>query len=290
MRQCSKAVTVTLFTDAIRLDEKRTVKLRPLVEKITGTLARIPEDMSSLMGIPFKADKTEIKIFDDEGYKKAVAKKAVWDKLPPLIETASFWPVDNDVLLNTERWCRKFADMEGYSDDELTVFGILIGSWHEISHLSHYCYNDELFEKSYRFNQERNRWYEFMGKRPTWSKWFMAQAGHIYSYRNVLGGIRNLAVAEGVACYTEENMIRKYIEPNYRYPLDKDEILLPFVKKLKKLYDDPHNLGFWFVKRVSDIIKANPVKLVIDNPPKTYLELFTPEIYVIRMGIKGSLV
>ena len=57
-------------------------------------------------------------------------------------------------------------------------------------------------------------------------------------------------------------------------------------KKLNALVNDPHSLGYWFVDTVANLIDGNPIKLVIDHPPKSLSEVFAPEQYVRRLYYK----
>jgi len=106
-------------------------------------------------------------------------------------------------------------------------------------------------------------------------------------------------IKEGIAYWGEDNLVEKYfgneerrlprrnniIPPkNYKYPLENDifpKFSLP--KKIMILFKDKTALGYWFVEKIFKQINANPIKIIIDNIPKNYIELLYPEKYIKRL-------
>ena len=66
-------VSIKLVSSRIRIN-KKPIRLLPLVEENTKVLMKIPEDVSSCMGIPFIPKRMRIIILNKDGLNRVVSK------------------------------------------------------------------------------------------------------------------------------------------------------------------------------------------------------------------------
>jgi len=99
-------------------------------------------------------------------------------------------------------------------------------------------------------------------------------------------------ISEGIAYWGEDYLVESHFGNEYRRlqrgentnPSENGIFLeLSLPKKLMILLKDKTLLGYWFVEEIFKLIKSNPIKLIIDNMPKSYIELLYPERYLKRL-------
>jgi len=294
-----KSLKVTLVTKEWEVNGKK-IKIEPLVDDIRGKLETTPSDVSAMMGIPFIPQNAEVKIFDEKEFKKAVSERSgkVYDD-----EAGGVFNCDGeDVFVNFENKHLRdlykivIADSNANEHDLEYLYDkisdkILTHTWHEIAHLAHYSYDNRLFhtyEKTIPPMIEKMNKFEERGG----SFDLLKGIGmFIYRFKDILRLLREKVIIEGIACWTAENLNGAHYKRVHIFDyLAKFHSKNPsFIEKIKCSCQDPHSFGCWFVEKVSRLIYANPIKLIIDQSPKSYLELFSPERYVKRLKKEGHI-
>ncbi len=285
-------IIIKLQTKEIRGPHGSKIKLEPLLEGISGILARAPQELTEKMGIPFMITHAEVKIFDDEGYKKAVAER----RSSRTNGGGKFFPEEQDIFINADAGLRNetgsACSILGLTPEEdpatyLKLFELmvtinLIGCfYHELTHLNHYLYDSKLFESGKAWNRRKKR--EQEGE--------IKKQGYFRGLVDTFTVSRDLALTEGIASSVEhrilEDILHKFSEGRFNYTntkLNVQERDLSLLEKMHSLLCDPHSLGLWFVRTVSNLVEENPIKLLIDNPPRTIRELLKPELYAREIG------
>ena len=287
-------MTIQLQKEEIRAPNGKKIKLKPLLEEISGALSTAPQKVNESMGIPFKPIHVDVKIFDGEGYKKAISERRHLSNRTGG-GAAQFFPEQMDILINTDNkglgGAKVLAGFEGDSN-YLGAFRIhiqiaLLGTvFHELAHLNHCLYDVRCFEVAKRWNRRLED--ERRNKKTGILKDFVNLFRKLIEYFKVA---RHLTVIEGIASWTEQKMMDDlfaFSEGELEWESKEtakfeDRNPLPS-EKLNALVNDPHSLGYWFVDTVANLINGNPIKLVIDHPPRTLGELFNPEYYVRKLS------
>lgn len=297
-----KALKVTLVTKEWEVNGKK-IKIEPLVDDIHGKLETAPGDVSAMMGIPFIPQNAEVKIFDDEEFKKAVSERTgrAYDD-----EVGGVFHIDGeDVFVNFENKLMRdlykiVIDDSNANEHDLEYLHdkisdkILTHTWHELAHIAHYSYDNRLFNTFVEITDIIEKMDEFEESAENSGRTIDLLKGIgmlIYRFKDILKALREKTLLEGIASWTTDNLIMAhykrgimllgYSEFNKKEP--------SFIQKIKLTWKDPHSIGYWFVEKVSRLIDANPIKLIIEQPPKSYWELFKPERYVKRLKKEGHI-
>lgn len=293
-----KSLKTTLVTKEWEIDSKK-IKLEPLVDDIRDKLETVPSDVSTMMGIPFIPQNTEVKIFDKKEFKKTLSERFGKEYNG---NAGGFFHHDEEyVFVNFEMdYTGRMYNLDKDTDLELLnqmiSDTILKCTWHEIAHLAHYSYDNRLFITSKKLvttTKEKIDKAEEAAKNMRRVTDVLKGIGTIiWSVKDILKAIREKVLIEGIATWAGENLIEAHYRNSFRtrkYSQKFHGRKPSFIQKIKCVWSDPHSLGYWFVEKVSTLIDANPVKLIIDNPPKNYRELFKPERYVKRMKREGHI-
>ena len=288
-------IIIKLQTKELNAPHGNKIKLEPLLENMGGILVRAPQELTEKMGIPFMITHAEVKIFDDDGYKKAVAERHI---LGTAIGNGGgkFFPEEQDIFINADAGLRNetgsACSILGLTPEEdlatyLKLFELmveinLIGYfYHELTHLNHYLYDSKLFESGKAWNRRKKR--EQKGE--------IKKQGYFRDLVDTFAVSRDLALVEGIASLVEHRILgdtlHKVSEGRFNYKnttLNVQERDLSLLEKMHSLLCDPHSLGLWFVRTVGNLVEENPIKLLIDNPPRTIRELLEPELYARKIG------
>ncbi|MFH1222395.1 MAG: hypothetical protein V1492_04905 [Candidatus Micrarchaeota archaeon] len=278
---------------SIRLDarsvtvNRKNIALTPLVEPLIPALLKVPDDVGKCMGVSFIPKKLDIVIVDEMGLKKVRAEeRAIKDPDVKNI-TGSFFCGKEAIFLNPEGYTFTTSmdeNSERYANalnNSIRTF-MINTAWHEAAHFNHYAYAPSFFtlDKGLTMTERFERLKKERDKKST-----LQQYRDMYILMKDFPKLQlHSVVWEGVARWVDRKLAEAYFgsEPQLKELWERPKGF-SLIGKINGVFNEKHELGDSFMDMVEGMTGANPVKIVLDNPPKSYLELFYPITYLMRL-------
>ncbi len=277
-------VKVTLKAKEIELKDRK-IDLEPLIDELErDVFTKIANSVMELMGIPCLPKQIEVRLFDENEYRKAL-KEMGCEELGGQVTGFYIWG-RKDVIINYERGAKQMVEC-GLEPEEAVVNALIIISAHELTHLNQHFYSPGIMES----RDEAIK--EYHSNRPMANDLMaLYEKGETQTIRGVIANLKALpmiksafkmfkygGLTEGIAKWMENEILEQYTSYSIEWTgkIDTD----PF-KRIELSSDDEYSFGYNFVKKVAESTDKNPVKLIMDHHP-TYLEMLYPQLYILRM-------
>jgi|GEM_PF-3167272 len=258
------------------LIRNRKVNVPPIIESIRKELEAIPATVSEVMEMPFPNEVIEVKILNSKQYLERT--DCCCGNSHGI---GHYEPASTEFLIDVETIIkdRYFEDFMSFRKKARTY--ILGVAWHEAAHLNHFSYNYDMFIPCHRA--------EICNKKPKFTIWDKIYC-RIYNWLNKWKMQRNLILKEGIAHWVQDTLLEKNFGQENVLFFEERGPQIPeiFEKRMNFIYK---NIFFWkvgdnfayaFIESIKQITGRNPIKLIVDNPPKIR-ELYKPSRYVRRL-------
>lgn len=267
-------VKVTLKAKEIELKGKK-FDMEPILENIQEKVfTEIAWQVMDIMGVSCLPKETEVRLFDENEYKKAVKEEGFEERNGQRIGFYIYGR--EDVIVNFERGAKYLVEY-GWEPESALIDSLIMHSAHELAHLNHHFYDPTILEKRDKLIKRIQSYDKVKEYLSLYNK------GKLSSFKGYLAYIKALPLGvkfffkffkyggliEGLAQWTEFEISKRFIGHKvFEYS--------------KVNITDEYSFGYHFVNKVSDSTDKNPVKLIMDHHP-TYVEMLYPELYILRM-------
>jgi len=257
------------------LIKNRKVNIQPIIESIRKELESVPSTVGEAMGIPFPDDVTEVKILNSKQYLERT--DCGCGKSHGI---GNYEPGSNEFLIDVETIIGDIYLEDFMNFRKETRKDIVSVAWHEAAHLNHFSYNYDMFITCHRAGVCK--------KKPKFTIWDKIYC-RIYKWLNKWKMQKNLILKEGIAHWVQDDLMEKNFGPGSAWFFERDlnaprilEKRMDFIDKSIFFWNVGDNFAYLFIESINQITGRNPIKLIIDNPPKIR-EMYKPRKYVKRM-------